>query len=723
MKTKLVFVCGLLLLTGSFLYAEDGAPSLFRTWKDATGNFSIEARILRIDGERVILELRDKKEISVPLVRLSIRDKEFVKTFAKDGSEKIINSIGMELIKIPAGTYKRGDRVHDPEIPLHEVTLSRPFHAGIYEVTQGQFVDIMGFNLSTNLGPNRPVDMVSWPEAIEFCKRLSDLPSEKSAGRIYRLPTEAEWEYICRAGTQFMYSFPDDDKLEQYAWFQENSSGHAHNVGQKKPNPWGLYDMHGNVSEWCMDWHAAYPTQSLVDPFGLSGSAVPFPKPGSPKPRYIRVVRGGSWAKGKEEAGSGTRSWGGSSHRHKSFGFRVLMFTEGGNASSMLKEIESRTDLEPLRMAEENYKQGKFEEMVSLYKWLDEPANNDPTHLERAHELLGNAWLEVGKKISMDRQRQRMHFQEAIKHFNLAIRFNPEYYRYHYLAAKGHQLNGEDEITIKATSHALKLLPKGHPKEVEILELRALAFENEGATNRSREDRSTVNESRYLSLTELKDKKDTIRSCGGIMKTTRDGIITDVMFDKHSQVSEDVFVSLKQINSLRALILNDTRITNEMLESTPALPNLSEIELRSTDIGDSGLSSLAKLKGLKYLNLVGTRISDAGLQHLSNLSELTVLALGSTDIGPDGLIHLGGLIKLRHLYLYDTKVEDSALKALTNLKDLNSIYLSSTNISDKGMIHLSSLRNLKLVNLEDTKVTDVGIRLLRNALPDCTIQR
>ena len=723
MKTLLVLFCGLLVLTGSFLYAEEGVQSRFRTWKDATGNFSVEARILRINGEQVILELRDKREISVPIVRLSTRDKEIVKTFAKEGPEKIVNSIGMELIKIPGGTYKRGDRVHDPEIPLHEVTLSTSFYAGIYEVTQGQFVDIMEFNLSTNIGPDRPVDMVSWPEAIEFCKRLSDLPSEKSAGRIYRLPTEAEWEYICRAGTQFMYSFPDDDKLEQYAWFKTNSRGHAHNVGQKKPNPWGLYDMHGNVSEWCMDWHAPYPTKSLVDPYGLNGAAVPIPKADSLKPRYIRVVRGGSWAKGKGEAGSGTRGWGGPSNRHKSFGFRVLMFTEGGNVSSMLKEIESRTDLEPLRMAEENYKQGKFEEMVSLYKWLDDPANHDPMDLERAHELLGLAWLEVGKTISMDPQRQKMHFQEAIRHFNLAIRFNPEYYRYHYLAAKGHQLNGEDEITIKATSHALKLLPKGHPNEVEILKLRAIAFENEGATNRSREDRSRINESQYLSLTELKNRKNTIRSCGGILKTTSDGIITDVMFDEHSQVNEDVFGSLREVHSLQALILNNTLITSEMLESIPALPNLSEIQLRSTDIGDSGLSSLAKLKGLRYLNLVDTRISDAGLQHLSNLSELTVLALGSTDIGPDGLVHLEGLIKLRHLYLYDTKVEDSALKALTNLKDLNSIYLSSTNISDKGLIHLSSLRNLKLVNLEDTKVTDVGIRLLRNALPDCTIQR
>lgn len=722
MKNVLALACSLQLLTGSFLFSQDGDPSTLRIWKDATGNFSVEAKFVRINGGQVILQLRDQKEIAVPIIRLSKRDQGIVESLVKEGREIVVNSIGMKLIKISSGTYKRGDRVHDPEIPPHTVTFSKSFHAGVYEVTQGQFVDIMGFNQSTDIGPDLPVDMVSWPEAMEFCKRLSALPAEKAAGRIYRLPTEAEWEYMCRAGTQSMYSFPDDDKLEQYAWFKTNSRGHAHNVGQKKPNPWGLYDMHGNVSEWCMDWHAPYPTKSLVDPYGLNGAAVPFPKADSLKPRYIRVIRGGSWAKGKGEAGSGTRSWGGPSHRHKSFGFRVVMFIGGGNVAAMVKAIETRPDLALLRKAEEDYEQKRFKALVALYKWLENPANNDPKDLEKAHMLLGHAWMEVGKTISMETEK-KSHFSQAIKHYNLAIRRNPKYYLYHYLAAKAHFMKGEDDITIRAASNALTLLPKGHPKEVDILKLRALAFENEAALDRSREDAAIARELRYLSPAELKTRISSIRSHGGIVKTADDGVITDVMFNKNCSVSEAAFTSLKGINSIEALILNDAPVTSDIFGSIPSLPNLNRVELRSTDVDDSGLERLAGMKEVTLLNLANTKLSDAGLRHVSNLPKLRTLVLGSTAIGSEGVHHIGNMASLRALYLYDTKVDDGALKNLVKLKDLNALFLMYTNVSDNGIVHLSELRNLKFINLEGTKVTYAGIKLLQDALPRCMIQR
>ncbi len=126
---------------------------------------------------------------------------------------------------------------------------------------------------------DHPVVCISWPDAMAFCEWLS-----KRDGRTYRLPTEAEWEYACRAGTTTAYSFGDDESdVKGYGWYAGNSRGTTHPVGAKRPNPWGLFDLHGNVAEWCMDWYGTYPRSTLTDPSG--------PDRGSG-----RIIRGGSWA-------------------------------------------------------------------------------------------------------------------------------------------------------------------------------------------------------------------------------------------------------------------------------------------------------------------------------------------------------------------------------------------------------------------------------------------
>ena len=142
------------------------------------------------------------------------------------------------------------------------VTLTQPFGLGKYEVTQGQWKSVMGTEpwegqSSVQIGEDNPATYVSWDDATEFCKKLTQ---RESTGEEYRLPTEAEWEYACRAGTTTAYSFGDDEKqLGEYAWFNGNAldvdEKYAHAVGLKKPNPWGLHDMHGNVAEWCSDWY------------------------------------------------------------------------------------------------------------------------------------------------------------------------------------------------------------------------------------------------------------------------------------------------------------------------------------------------------------------------------------------------------------------------------------------------------------------------------------
>jgi formylglycine-generating enzyme required for sulfatase activity len=181
--------------------------------------------------------------------------------------------VTLKLVRIPAGKFMMGEGQEQ-----HEVTLSKPFYMGVTEVTQAQYQAVMGTNPSTFKGATNPVEMVSWDDATEFCKKLS----EKTRQAV-RLPTEAEWEYVCRAGTETIFCFGNaDSALGDYAWYKENSGSATHPVGQKKPNAWGLYDMHGNVWEWCADWYGDYPKAAVTDPQGPASG--PF-----------RVLRGGSW--------------------------------------------------------------------------------------------------------------------------------------------------------------------------------------------------------------------------------------------------------------------------------------------------------------------------------------------------------------------------------------------------------------------------------------------
>jgi formylglycine-generating enzyme required for sulfatase activity len=182
------------------------------------------------------------------------------------------------MVLIKAGTYMR---IKFP------VTISRDFWLGKFEVTQAEYERVTGKNPSHFPGdPTRPVEKVSYNDALVFCSTLTR--RERDAGHLpanweYRLPTEGEWEYACRAGSTNLFSFGDDTTLaDKYAWTLENADAATHPVGQKLPNAWGLYDMHGNVWEWCSDWFEPYPAGTLTDPVG------------PPKGKY-KVFRGGGW--------------------------------------------------------------------------------------------------------------------------------------------------------------------------------------------------------------------------------------------------------------------------------------------------------------------------------------------------------------------------------------------------------------------------------------------
>jgi formylglycine-generating enzyme required for sulfatase activity len=194
------------------------------------------------------------------------------------------------MVLIKAGSFVR---------LKYPVTLTRDFWLGKYEVTQAEYVALVGKNPSHFPGdPNRPVEKVSYFDALAYCSAVSR--REQQAGRLppgyeYRLPTEAEWEYACCAGTTNLFSFGDTTtEADQYAWTLENSETTTHPVGQKRPNPWGLYDMHGNVWEWCSYWFADYPAAGVKDPSG-------------PRHGKFKVFRGGSWNHAIEFARSRNR--------------------------------------------------------------------------------------------------------------------------------------------------------------------------------------------------------------------------------------------------------------------------------------------------------------------------------------------------------------------------------------------------------------------------------
>jgi formylglycine-generating enzyme required for sulfatase activity len=282
------------------------------------------------------------------------------------------NSVGMDLVLIPPGEFDMGSTPEEiaraleegkkttapvyldqvpGEGPRHRVKITRPFYLGMYPVTQAEYEKLTGINPSAftakqadvsifkpplpdeeaklreygvvsvqgNDTSRHPVETVNWEDAMEFCRRLSAAAAERAAGRVYRLPTEAEWEYACRAGTTTRWYCGDEEAgLGYVAWFKGNSAGPGHGtmthpVGQKKPNAWGLYEMHGNVWQWCADWFDAdyYKQSPLPDPIGPPGGV-------------FRVLRGSSWHCEPVFCRSAFRQPRPPLHRSHSRGFRVV---------------------------------------------------------------------------------------------------------------------------------------------------------------------------------------------------------------------------------------------------------------------------------------------------------------------------------------------------------------------------------------------------------------
>ena len=239
----------------------------------------------------------------------------------------VVNSIGMKLAYIPAGEFMMGSpdsesKADQDEFPRHPVRITKPFYLGIHEVTQKEWVEVMKTfpwrygSLPVKEGNSYPAAPVGWKQAMEFCRLLTEREHRSGClprGWKYSLPTEAQWEYACRAGTTTRFSFGSDEtSLDEYAWYESNSDLHGRPVGGKRPNAWGLYDMHGNVWEWCSDWYGKdyYLDAPRVDPRG-------------PSRGLYRAYRGSSWYRTSKSHRSANRPDANPATKDHFIGFRL----------------------------------------------------------------------------------------------------------------------------------------------------------------------------------------------------------------------------------------------------------------------------------------------------------------------------------------------------------------------------------------------------------------
>jgi formylglycine-generating enzyme required for sulfatase activity len=268
------------------------------------GKMLLERQLLEIE-EKAMQYARSPKALRVdatdfPAIPLALPTRHRIEDF-------------VELVNISAGSFRMGSGIQsrEQEQPIHTVNL-KAFRMSKYPITQKQYMAVMGVNPSHFTGDkNCPVESVSWHDAVKFCEKLSTM-----TGQTVKLPTEAQWEYACRAGSAGIYCFGDDEnQLENYAWYEKNSDKKTHPVGQKRSNNWGLHDMHGNVLEWCEDsWHENYNSAPSDDRVWDTGGD-----------HLLRVRRGGSWLSAALFCRSTVRRRNDTDGRNNRIGFRVVV--------------------------------------------------------------------------------------------------------------------------------------------------------------------------------------------------------------------------------------------------------------------------------------------------------------------------------------------------------------------------------------------------------------
>jgi formylglycine-generating enzyme required for sulfatase activity/Leucine-rich repeat (LRR) protein len=584
------------------------------------------------------------------------------------GRTIVTNSIGMKLVLIPAGEFEMGStqefvdlELNSPasqarhdipyanliqgEIPRHKVRITEPFWLGATEVTQQDYERVMGNNPSHFHGdPRRPVERVSWDDSAEFCRKLSALPEEKAARRQYQLPTEAQWEYACRAGNQGAWCFsrhqgalaaPDDRRLlGEYAWFGKNSGETTHPGAQKKPNAWGLYDMYGNVSEWCRDWYREYPDSPAVDPVGT-------PHEDPPGSRDFRALRGGAFYAPDYHCRSALRNLGKPEIRREHMGFRVSAVTPEWPPAVPARE----QDTDRTRGQEHSEVKRRIEQ-------------------EKAIAMIDK----LGGEVTLDEKRpEKSVIGVEMRHTKVT--------------------DGDLEHLIELPNlqsldlSLTEVTDAGLERLKELTNLQLLDLSGTNVTGAGLEHLKGLANLQSLELGGTK-----VTDAG--LKYLEESTNVQSLNLSGTEVTDAGLDYLKGLTNLQSLALDQTAVTDAGLEHLKGLTNLQSLYLGDTAVIGVGLEHLKGLAKFQWLSLRNAKVSDTGLQHIKGLAKLKCLYLGDTEVTDAGLRHLEGLTGLQWLDLKDTRVTDAGLEPVKRLTNLQSLILYKTKVTDEGVNRL-----------------------------------
>jgi formylglycine-generating enzyme required for sulfatase activity len=581
------------------------------------------------------------------------------------------NSLGMKLALIPPGEFQMGspeierDRRRDEQ--QHRVRITKPFYLGVYAVTQNEFERVLGRNpsvFSNGGGPAEaatgvdtrqyPVENISWYDAVEFCNKLSEKEGRKPYYRIadidrhpegwikgakvsveggggYRLPTEAQWEYACRAGTTTAFNFGAENngaecncngKAPYGTGEQGPALGRPTPVGSYRPNAFGLYDVHGNAWEWCWDVYAEgyYKNSPEADPAG--------PPEGRP-----RVHRGGSWFDTAWFSRSAYRGSGAPPARFNRLGLRVARNPE--IAGTPEEEVDRRA----------------ARAVLSLGGSVTIRVDGQVRGIGQGQGLPDDAFSLT---------RIDLHDKSQLTDADLE------------------PLEGVANLTGFGLSKAPKVTDSIIAHLRNSTDLESFWFENSGVADAGLEHLERFTKLKSLGL------RNTHVTNAGLAHVARLQHLEHLALGG-SRITGAGLVHLRGLNQLAILWLENNKIDDRGLAHLEGLSNLKNLILFGTKVTDNGLPHLKGLSKLEYLDLSGLAVTDAGLARLTALSSLNTLWLGGTRLTDVGAVHLSRLTGLQNLGIQGALITDAGLLHLGKLVDLKKLLLNNTKITAAGV--------------------------------------
>ena len=597
---------------------------------------------------------------------------------------EMTNSIGMKFMLIPPGEFMMGSTPEEiaanaddwkqngiaefmtsrlaTEGPRHRVRITKPFYMSIYETTRRQALSVLNSRLSRQDGrDDLPVDNASHEEALAFCSRLNASAATEN-DFTYRLPTEAEWEYTCRAGTQSAYYFGDDARLiEENVWWSKNSGDDVQQGGSKRANAWGVYDVLGNVKECCSDWfktdyYGESPTDDPIGPAFSDNGGQRVVRSGYPEIMPPSVLR------------SATRNFAFPQDHHDKTGFRVVcdipslvrnsrdreaaqwVVSAGGkvcvNVNGQAREVSNASQL-----PKEAFR------VVSVELGGVKAVNNDT--LVNLRDLTACRYVNLDSTEVTDVGLKHLENFVALEHiciFRTRIR------------GEGFEHLRKCVLLKEVGAFQADLLTDSG---LEILKV----FPIEGL---------------YITSPELTDAG--MAHIGEMKRLRR------LNFGPCPKVTNVGLESISQMPELVSLWFGGGLYDGQGVVKLASLPKLNGLWMGGCiPLDDIQLKELTRLKKLTHLSLEGTKVTDSGLETLKEFQELTCVNLKNTA------------------------ATDAGMPSLLNLPHLEALCLDSTQVSDKGLESLQGMSTLKNLDLKDTKVTAAGVVKLQAALPDCKI--